>query len=99
MSAAATTAYHAVLSIDPGDREARTALAEIYLDRMQAAEARGDPEAVRLYEGLVRQYQDGRYEMLFRENAPVRFETEPPGAEVLLSRYEERGLLLVESAP
>jgi serine/threonine-protein kinase len=99
LSAAATTAYRAVLSIDPGDHEARAALAEIYFDRMQAAEARGELEAVRLYEGLVRQYQDGRYEMLFRENAPVRLETDPPGAEVLLSRYLESGILLVESPP
>src|SRR6185436_2409415 len=37
---AAASAYHAVLSIDPGDTAARSALADLYLERMRAAEAR-----------------------------------------------------------
>ncbi len=93
-----TSAYHAVLSIDPGNRAARAALAEIFLDRLVASEARGERDAARLYEGLAAQYQDGQHDVVLAGEGEVRLESDPPGAAVFLSRYEEKGLLLVESA-
>jgi len=94
-----TAAYHAVLSVEPKHAGARRALAELYHGRMRAAEARGDLEAVHLYEGLVRQQQDSQYLEVLSGGELVRLDTRPVGAEVFLSRYEERGILLVESTP
>jgi serine/threonine-protein kinase len=94
-----TAAYTAVLSIDPENQEARAALAAIYYDRLRAAETRREPEAAALYEGLVSQYHDGRYRVELEGEGLLCLTTDPPGAEVLLSRYEERGPLLVETAP
>ncbi|MBI4607364.1 MAG: protein kinase, partial [Planctomycetes bacterium] len=91
------TAYNAVLSIAPTDPGARGALAEIFHARMAAAEARGESEVAAFYEGLVGQYHDGRFERELRGEVAVRFETSPPGAMVLVSRYVKKGLLLVES--
>ncbi len=92
-----TTAYTAVLSIDGADRAARAALADIYLERLKAAEARGDAEAAALYEGLVAQHDDGRYDVELVGEGELRLETLPPGASVKISRYSERGPFLVES--
>jgi len=94
-----TAAFTAVLSIDPESQEARTALAAIYYDRLRAAEARRDREATVLYEGLVSQYHNGRYRVELEGQGLFSLTTDPPGAEVLLSAYEERGPLLVETRP
>jgi len=92
-----TAAYNAVLSVDPENRAARRALAEIYHARLEAAAARGDAQARTLFEGLVEQYDDGHFVELLRGEKVWSLDTAPAGAVVLLSRYEERGLLLVES--
>jgi len=93
----ATAAYQAVVSIDSRHRAARTALAELYYTRVLAAEERGDREGAKLYEHLVEQYHDGRLEVELHGEAEVHIESDPPGAQVSLSRYEERGLFLVET--
>jgi serine/threonine-protein kinase len=92
-----TAAYNAVLSVDPENHAARRALAKIYHARLERATARGDTQARTLFEGLVEQYDDGRFIELLRGEKVWSLDTTPPGAVVLLSRYEERGLLLVES--
>jgi len=94
-----TSAYNAVLRTDPSHAPAREALAELYFERLQAAEERGDREAASLYEGLVRQHPGTRFEGELDSGGFLRLTSDPPGAAVLLSRYEERGPLLVESAP
>jgi serine/threonine-protein kinase len=95
---AATAAYRAVLGIHPADRAARESLAEIFHGRLLEAEARGDREAAALYEGLVAQHDDGRYRLELEGAGRLRLQSDPPGAEVLLARFEERGPLLEESA-
>jgi serine/threonine-protein kinase len=95
----ATAAFMAVLSIDPEQPAARNALAGIYFERFQEAQERGDGESAALYEGLVSQYDDGRRRLQIEGQGLLRLETEPAGAAVFLSRYEERGPLLVEGPP
>lgn len=92
-----TSAYQAVLSVAPGHRDARHALAEIFHGRMLEAEERDDRDAERLYEGMVRQYNDGQYDTSLEGSAILKFDSNPSGATLVLSRYVERGLLLVES--
>jgi serine/threonine-protein kinase len=91
-------AYHSVLSIEPQDPAAREALAELYFERLEDSERRGDRETSRIYEGLVRQWGVERFEVLLSGHEEVDLDSEPCGAEVLLSRYEPKGLELVESS-
>ncbi len=93
----ATAAYMAVLSIEAEDRASRSALAGIYYRRLHAAEARGDREAAALYEGLVAQHHDGRYSVELEGKGFLRLASDPPGAQVVLARYEQRGPLLEEA--
>ncbi|MBI4601849.1 MAG: SUMF1/EgtB/PvdO family nonheme iron enzyme, partial [Planctomycetes bacterium] len=95
----ATAAYLAVTSIDGANVRAREALAGIYLERLRAAEETGDRQAAAFYEQLVRQHHGGRYAVELEGEGLLRLETDPPGARVTLSRYEERGPLLVETPP
>jgi formylglycine-generating enzyme required for sulfatase activity/predicted Ser/Thr protein kinase len=95
----ATAAYQAVLSIDAKDALARSALAEIFFEKLAAAEDRGDRDAAQLYEGMVEQYGAERFRIELEGRGLVKLSSEPTGASVYLSRYEERGPLLVESAP
>ena len=90
-------AYQAVLSVAPEHRDARHALAEIFHGRMLEAEERDDRDAERLYEGMVRQYNDGQYDTSLEGSAILEFDSNPSGATLVLSRYVERGLRLVES--
>jgi formylglycine-generating enzyme required for sulfatase activity len=92
-----SAAYQAVLSVDANRTAARGALADLYHEKMLDAEERDDRDAMRLYEGLVRQYQDGQYEISLEGQAVLKLDSDPTGATVILSRYVERGLLLVET--
>ncbi len=92
-------AYQAVLSIDPESGRARKALAQTFYEKLLAAENRGDGEAASLYEGLVRQHHDGAYTIELDGEGLLKLTSNPSGATVQLSRYEERGPLLVESPP
>ena len=93
-----TAAYQAVLAIEPADRESRAALAGLYHARLGGAEERGDRESAELYEGLVEQYDDGRFRAELAADGVLVVTSDPPGAAVFIARYDERGPLLVESA-
>ncbi|MBI4604696.1 MAG: SUMF1/EgtB/PvdO family nonheme iron enzyme, partial [Planctomycetes bacterium] len=95
----AAAAYRAVLRVDPDHRAARSALAGLHAARRTAAEERGDLDGARLHEGLARQHGAGSGLVELREEGLLRLESDPPGAEVLLSRYVERGLLLEAGEP
>lgn len=90
-----TSAYQAVLAIEPSHAPAREALAAIYLERMIMAEARGDAESAALYEGLVAQHHGGRFSAELEGQALLRLRTEPAGARISIARYREAGPLLV----
>jgi serine/threonine-protein kinase len=93
-----TAAYVAVLSIAPDHRQARSRLAELFYGRLLAAEERGDRETASIYKSLVLQYHDGYYDVELTGKGNLRLESSPPGATVLLCRFEERGLIFEESA-
>ena len=90
-----TAAYQSVLAIQPSDRSSRAALAAMYHERLLATEERGDRDGAALYESLVMQYDDGRYQRELEADGRLQVRTEPDGVAVFLSRYEERGPLLV----
>jgi formylglycine-generating enzyme required for sulfatase activity len=92
----AASTYQAVLNVDPGHRPARSALADLYLEKMDEAEARGDREAAGLYAGLVAHYHDGRHGARLRGDGELTLDSRPSGAEAILFRYRERGRRLVE---
>ena len=94
-----TAAYHAVLSVDAGSAEARERLAAIYFERMTEAEGQGEDATAGLYASLVRQQHEPTFRVRLEDQGHVRLASDPPGADVFLSRYEESGLLLKESAP
>jgi serine/threonine-protein kinase len=92
-----SAAYQSVLRGDPANAEARRALGELYSERLMAAEERGDAEARGLYLGLVEQFADAPASALVLGETPVAIRSSPAGAEILLSRYEEGGMMLVET--
>jgi serine/threonine-protein kinase len=92
-----TAAYLAVLSIAPDHRQARGRLSHLYYRRLVAAEERGDRETAAVYKSLVAQYHDGELEVELAGVGNLRLRSDPPGATVLLSRFEERGLILAET--
>jgi len=91
-----TAAFHSVLSTDPAHSGARRALAELFHERLVAAEERGDGEACRLYESLVGQYASPGDSFDIDGDETLRLDTDPPDAKVSLFRYEPEGIRLIE---
>ena len=81
------------LSQDPGHPAARTLLAKVHYARFEDAESRGDEEERLYHEGRVRAFDDGRYTALLKGTGSVTLRTDPPGAEVICERFEQRGLV------
>ncbi len=86
------------LSHDADNPAARRLLADAYLTRFEQAEAERRQDEVRYYERRVRQYDDGRHAALLDGTGAVTLDAEP-GAEVLVSRIDRRGLIWTESEP
>ncbi len=78
------------LTQDPQSRAARTALAARYQRDHAAAEQAGDRPAARRAELLLRAHDDGQWAAWLSGEAALHLETDPPGAEVLAFRVEER---------
>jgi len=83
------------LSLDPALPEAHVRLAAHYRRLMAAAEAAGDPVAVRRNEWHLRAHDDGQNASWLRGDGALTLVTDPPGASVELSRYVERDRRLV----
>jgi serine/threonine protein kinase/formylglycine-generating enzyme required for sulfatase activity len=94
----ATAAYLAVLSISPQNRTARQRLAELFHGSWMAAEERGERALGDLYKSLVAQYDDGLYAAELSGEGLLQLDSTPAGATVLLSRFEERGIVFKEGA-
>jgi len=58
----ASSAFQNALSFDRENTDARQALAGLYWERFLEAEKTGKRDEMILYEGLVREYNDGRYD-------------------------------------
>ncbi|MFW5966491.1 MAG: protein kinase domain-containing protein, partial [Persicimonas sp.] len=92
----ATRLYGQALGHLPEAAAARRALADLYWQRFREAEAAGDRARATYFEGLVRQYNDGRYDDLLEGKAFVTIETESSGANAELFAFVEQDRRLVE---
>ena len=81
------------LSQDPGSRDVRALLAELHIDQLQQAEAAGDLEGQRRHEQRARRYDAGQHAALLEGTGALTLHTDPPGAEVICQRFEDRGLI------
>jgi len=88
-------ALQGALTVDPDLAEAHTTLADHHRDELLAAErAHREADAVRA-EARLRAHDRGRHTALLRGEGALTLVTDPPGAEVVLERYVERGRRLV----
>jgi serine/threonine protein kinase/formylglycine-generating enzyme required for sulfatase activity len=86
---------HGALSLYPDLAEAHAVLADHYRERLSAAEiAHHDEDAAR-FEALLDAHDRGRHAAFLRGEGAITLVTDPPGAEVLLERYELRDRRLV----
>ncbi|MBA2664177.1 MAG: SUMF1/EgtB/PvdO family nonheme iron enzyme [Bradymonadaceae bacterium] len=76
--------------------EARGALADLYWERFQESEERGERAMAAYFEGLVRQFNDGRYDTLLEGLAHLEIATFLDKANVRLLRFQEEKRRLVE---
>lgn len=75
--------------------EARAILADLYRDRVEAAERVGDAKAARELRTLLAGYDDGRHADFLRAEGEVWLDTVPPGAKVRIHHYEPQARRLV----
>ena len=69
---------------------ARAALADLWRGRLEEAESEGSrPDAVHA-EAMVRRYDDGQLARFLEGTGTLALSSDPPGAEVLLYRFEEQ---------
>src|SRR5690606_20386633 len=76
------------LAYAPQLSEAREAIADLYWQRFQLAEASGDEASAIYFEGLVRQYNDGSYDTLLEGLATLDLSAHPTPERVQIYRYE-----------
>ena len=93
--AEAERAYEVALTIDPNNLEARSSLADLYMDRVREAEAAGDGPAAAYFLLRMGRFDDGTRASLLRRNAEVRLEGLPANATVRVAPLEERNRRLL----
>ena len=87
-------AFTRALGRAPDHAAARRGLAALYFRQFEAAEANGDARKMAQYMDLARAYDDGPLAVQLRDEGLVEITSAPPGAEVTVARFEQRGLLL-----
>ncbi len=95
----ALMSYERALGFDADNAEARRGLARLYWQKYEDAERRGDEEAIEFFRAQVLVSDDGRYRREFSGMAAAAVQTDPPGADATLYRYEEQDRVLVPSLP
>ncbi len=95
----ALMSYQRALGFDADNAEARRGLARLYWQKFEDAEGRGDEEATEFFRAQVLGSDDGRYRREFSGMASAAIQTDPPGAEAVLHRYEEQDRVMVPSLP
>jgi len=85
-----TNTLTAALVAERDNTIARAALADLYKELLEEAEAAGDCPAVAHAEQLVRRYDDGRLAHFLAGDGTLQIESDPPGAAAMLYRYEDR---------
>jgi len=81
------------LSQDPGNAEARRALADAWLRRLVEAEEEGDDRERRMCEDRVRAYDDGRLAAALVGGGSLALRSDPSGARVSIREVRRRGLV------
>ncbi|MBL8679628.1 MAG: SUMF1/EgtB/PvdO family nonheme iron enzyme [Myxococcales bacterium] len=89
---------HGVLSLDPELPAAHEALADHYRAALEAAERDRQPLDAARAEAMLRAHDRGQHAAFLRGEGVLSITTDPPGATVLLQRYEqhERRLVAVD---
>jgi serine/threonine-protein kinase len=79
---------YGALTLDPGLPEAHARLADYYKTRLAAAELVHHEEDAARYEVLLRAHDRGQHQAFLRGDGALTLVTDPPGAEVIVERYE-----------
>jgi serine/threonine-protein kinase len=87
--------YSQAVAAAPAHAAARARLAELFLQRFEDAEDRRAHTDAAYYRKLVERHDDGRLAGRLRGDGVIGVATDPPGAEVLVARYEEQDRVLV----
>ncbi|MCP3919916.1 MAG: PEGA domain-containing protein, partial [bacterium] len=93
--AAATRLLDGALLAEPDNKTAGAALADLWKGRLEDAEREGNRAEVAYAESMVRSYDDGRLAPWLAGEGSLELTSDPPGAEVLLSRFEDQDGVLV----
>ena len=80
--------YTKALGYDAEHLRAHEGLADLYWSRAQAAERERRRPTQIYYEAMVAEHDTGRYAELMSASAELRVSSTPPGATVVLRRYE-----------
>jgi serine/threonine-protein kinase len=84
------------LLCEPRNATAREALADLWAGRLADAERRRDRQDTAHALRMVQRYDDGRLARLIEGTGTLELQSDPPGAEVVLQRFEDReGILEV----
>jgi formylglycine-generating enzyme required for sulfatase activity len=97
--ARAEAAFTRALGRVPDHRASRHGLAALYHRQFEAAEKHGDAHKMAQYMDLARAYDDGALAVQLRDEGLVDILSVPPGAEITVARYEQRGLVLKPEHP
>ena len=84
---------------DPSNEDAREGLADLYWQKFEEAEARGDDDVTEFFRTQVLLCDTGRYRRRLGGMATMSVQTDPPGAEAVLYRCEEQDQVMVPSLP
>ncbi|MEN0066903.1 MAG: SUMF1/EgtB/PvdO family nonheme iron enzyme, partial [Myxococcota bacterium] len=80
----------AALELDPTFRDAIDALTEVYKQGLQRAERLGDQSEAARFATLLADHDQGRHADWLKGDGAFSLVTEPPGAHVVVERYETR---------
>ncbi len=89
----------AALVQEEDNAAARAALAELWKERLESAERAGEKVEAAYALTMVERHDDGALAEFVKGEGVLELASEPAGAEVTLSRYEERDGLLVAGPP
>ena len=84
-----TVSFISTLGADPDHREAKEALARHYFAEMGFAEREGDRLQAMMHEKMVRLFDQGQLASQLSREGTIVLDTDPPGAQVELFRFQE----------
>ncbi len=86
----ATNLLNAALAAEAGHQRACQALCGLWRARLEAAERENDRSVAVFAERNLRRHDDGRLARFLEGTETLTLTSDPPGADVLLSRFEEQ---------